>query len=274
MTRLFSTGEFAKLCGVKKDTVLYYDKIGLLKPEQVNEKGYRYYSMKDMYFMCWVMMMRSCGISLEMIMAYRENAEADNLLAMINANNEKLIAERDELDFRIKCNRLVLDTAEYLQDMEQGVCKILTVPEEYYIAGLPYYSDAKVFEDTIDFELQYLDELMEYMEAQNIYISHLEGSVVNYAAYQLEEPCFRFIETIFEKADCDRFWVKAAGKYLCVINQENYDANMDTIEMMHDYAEQHGLKLSDDTYIYPMVEYHLICDVEDDLFCYMIQILD
>ena len=29
----FKTAEFAALCGVKKDTLLHYDHIGLLKPE-------------------------------------------------------------------------------------------------------------------------------------------------------------------------------------------------------------------------------------------------
>ena len=39
---LFKTAEFAALCGVKKDTLLHYDHIGLLKPQKVGENGYRY----------------------------------------------------------------------------------------------------------------------------------------------------------------------------------------------------------------------------------------
>ena len=37
------TAAFAALCGVKKDTLLHYDRIGLLKPSRVGENGYRYY---------------------------------------------------------------------------------------------------------------------------------------------------------------------------------------------------------------------------------------
>ncbi len=40
---LFTTGEFSKLCGVKKQTLFHYDQIDILKPEYRNEKGYRYY---------------------------------------------------------------------------------------------------------------------------------------------------------------------------------------------------------------------------------------
>ena len=37
----FKTAEFAALCGVKKDTLLHYDHIGLLKPQWVGENGYQ-----------------------------------------------------------------------------------------------------------------------------------------------------------------------------------------------------------------------------------------
>ena len=36
---LFTTGEFAKLCNVRKDTLFYYDEIGLLKPEIIQDNA-------------------------------------------------------------------------------------------------------------------------------------------------------------------------------------------------------------------------------------------
>ena len=44
LRKYFTTGEFAKLCHVKKQTLFHYDEIGLLSPEIKTEKGYRYYS--------------------------------------------------------------------------------------------------------------------------------------------------------------------------------------------------------------------------------------
>ena len=45
---LFKTAAFAALCGVKKDTLLHYDHIGLLRPQEVGENGYRYYSARQL----------------------------------------------------------------------------------------------------------------------------------------------------------------------------------------------------------------------------------
>ena len=41
----FTTGEFAKLVGVTKHTLFYYDKIGIFSPEIKLDNDYRYYSV-------------------------------------------------------------------------------------------------------------------------------------------------------------------------------------------------------------------------------------
>lgn len=44
---LFTTGEFANLFGIKKQTLFHYDDIGLLKPKHRTENGYRYYTIQQ-----------------------------------------------------------------------------------------------------------------------------------------------------------------------------------------------------------------------------------
>ena len=43
---LISSGEFARMCNVSRELLIHYDKIGLLKPKEVRENGYRYYSLQ------------------------------------------------------------------------------------------------------------------------------------------------------------------------------------------------------------------------------------
>lgn len=45
--KTFSTGEFAKLLEINKDTLLYYDKIDLFKPAGTHPNGYRYYTFEQ-----------------------------------------------------------------------------------------------------------------------------------------------------------------------------------------------------------------------------------
>lgn len=47
--KLYKVAEFARLCGLPKDTVLYYDRIGLLRPAKVGSNGYRYYTFDRLF---------------------------------------------------------------------------------------------------------------------------------------------------------------------------------------------------------------------------------
>jgi len=50
MTEKYMTAaEFAAFCGVTKDTLLWYDKQGILKPAAKGANGYRYYSFRQFY---------------------------------------------------------------------------------------------------------------------------------------------------------------------------------------------------------------------------------
>ena len=56
--KYLSTGEFASLCRTRKDTLLFYDKEGLLKPRLVSENGYRRYHIGQFYEFDMVAMLK------------------------------------------------------------------------------------------------------------------------------------------------------------------------------------------------------------------------
>lgn len=45
----FTTGELSQLCKIPRKTLLYYDKLGLITPELVDENGYRYYKRSQLF---------------------------------------------------------------------------------------------------------------------------------------------------------------------------------------------------------------------------------
>ena len=66
----FKTAEFAALCGVRKDTLLHYDHIGLLKPQWVGENGYRYYAAQQLRTYDLIAALRRLGTPLAEIRDY------------------------------------------------------------------------------------------------------------------------------------------------------------------------------------------------------------
>ncbi len=60
---LFTTGEFSELCSVKKQTLLHYDEIGILKPQYRNDKGYRFYTLKQLETFSVIDILKDLGLS-------------------------------------------------------------------------------------------------------------------------------------------------------------------------------------------------------------------
>lgn len=58
----FQTGEFAKLCGVNKRTLHYYDEQGIFSPDHVGENHYRYYSARQLYPFIMIRLLRQMGL--------------------------------------------------------------------------------------------------------------------------------------------------------------------------------------------------------------------
>ncbi len=90
----FSTGEFARLCHVKKQTLFHYDDIGLLVPDRVDEHGYRSYSYRQYETFMMIAGLKEAGMSLAQIRVYLDEQDTDRRRATI-------VHELDQLNERI-----------------------------------------------------------------------------------------------------------------------------------------------------------------------------
>ena len=60
----FTVGEFAKLCGLSKQALIFYDKENVVKPKYKDRRnGYRYYTADQLEQMDSIMILREMGLS-------------------------------------------------------------------------------------------------------------------------------------------------------------------------------------------------------------------
>ena len=74
----FTTGELAKLCKIPRKTLLYYDSLGLITPEVIEENGYRYYKRTQLFALELILTMRKLDIPLAEIKTYLSNKSYTN----------------------------------------------------------------------------------------------------------------------------------------------------------------------------------------------------
>lgn len=71
----FTIGKLAKACGVKTDTVRYYERLGLLALPERTESGYRKYNQESINRLNFVRRAQALGFTLEEIMELLELSE-------------------------------------------------------------------------------------------------------------------------------------------------------------------------------------------------------
>ena len=89
--------EVAKLSGVTVRTLHYYDEIGLLKPSDTTEAGYRVYSNKDLETLQQILFFRELDFPLNEIKEIMTNPNYNKYEAL-NKHKELLMEKRKRID--------------------------------------------------------------------------------------------------------------------------------------------------------------------------------
>lgn len=100
----YRVSELAEKCNVNKETIRYYEKIGLLSEPSRTVSGYRVYSDDTANRINFIKRMQDLGFSL---------AEINKLLGVVDKDNERC---RDMYDF---VSRKIDDVQEKIRDLKR-----------------------------------------------------------------------------------------------------------------------------------------------------------
>lgn len=89
--------EIADISGVSVRMLHYYDKIGLLKPENVSQAGYRLYTADDIKKLSQILFYKELGFSLEDIKKILCSSNADKL-EVLKMQQQILTKKREKID--------------------------------------------------------------------------------------------------------------------------------------------------------------------------------
>ncbi len=125
MENLFSIGELSRYQNISKQTLIFYDKIGLFRPAYVDpDNGYRYYSASQIDYLDTILIMKKIGFSLSEIREHMQNYNIDSSLValrkqltVIDSRIEELRLIRSRLQHR--CEQM--EKAKIYREKENGV---------------------------------------------------------------------------------------------------------------------------------------------------------
>lgn len=137
----YSTGEFARLNGVNKRTLHYYDEIGLFSPEHKGENGYRYYTCMQFEQLELILLLRRIGFSIQEIKTYTQSPSGRALEQLIQEKKADIDRSIQELMaakafLSRKAEKLALE-----RSIHPGKIELVTLPAQGLLLSAPIRGD-------------------------------------------------------------------------------------------------------------------------------------
>ena len=193
---LFSIGKMARLFDMNIRTLRYYDQIGLLKPERVNERtGYRYYSSAQFERLNTIKYLRALDVPIERIAQFFEGRDV-GLMRDIFENQLRTVREKRE-----ELARIEQKIERRLEQIAQATCSRLGEIEAVEAPERRIVSLAKSFSPSADLEPLIRDLANRARLDDAIFLGKVGVSV---SLADLEEGAFERLSSVFivvEEAD-------------------------------------------------------------------------
>ena len=131
----FTTGEFAKIFGIKKQTLFYYDQCGIFKPDVVGENGYRYYSFTQLESFAVILMLRELDVHIDEIKAHMDHRSPKGLISLL----ESKISQIDDKIAYLKWSKNCIESKIRItrEGISAPIDKIVfeNQPDEYLVTS-------------------------------------------------------------------------------------------------------------------------------------------
>lgn len=228
-------GDFAKLCGTTKRTLIHYDEIGLFSPAYKDGRGYRYYSETQFDVFFTITCLRELGMPLKEIGAFLNRRSPQALKKLLLEQKEEVLREEE----RLRKIRQVIETKlslvslqEKLNFSQQITCEYS--PEEYLVTSAPLNTNnhEKIIE-TICSHIGYCNK-------HNLNAGHPYGAMLDVKELRqchFDTYAYFFTKVIDKPKECS-FHIKPAGTYAVAYLKGDYYDSGKTYETLFDWIDK------------------------------------
>lgn len=256
--RFISTGEFAKLAGVTKHTLFYYDEIGLFSPEVKMENGYRYYTLTQLEIFDVIYNLRELGVALDEIRQYMEERTPQSLLCLFKREEKMITRQIMRLKKTRDWIRKKEESVRYITKQNLEEIKVLWEPRAYLIQGEVKENDDRAWAEEIG-------KLLDFCQKKEMRSPYSIGYRQN--RKDIEQGIFDNYRVFYERLDTKpcgiSFEVRQEGNYLTAYHRGRWQDSFQTYRRILDYVKINALSLDDYFYEDAVLD-SLMCQNEED----------
>lgn len=249
---LFTTGQFARLCGTTKDTLFYYDQIGILKPKYVTENGYRRYTSGQFFDYDLISVLKQAGSSLKEIKWYFEHYDTVHFLHLFQEKQLQIVKQRRQLEQMEKMLTNTIATTIQALSETYDTPRIAMENEEWLLVVKLAFGDG----DSADSVAIRLGEHFARCQQYQLSDKFPLGSII------LKEQVLQSSDEeryFFSKASADipqeHLYHKPAGRYATIIHKGDYSSFATGYQTLLKYINDQNLIVCGNCYVYDLVSY-------------------
>ncbi len=253
MKNLFSIGELSKLQNISRQTLIFYDKIGLFCPAYVNpENGYRYYNAAQLDFLDTICIMKRIGFSLDEIKSYLKEYTLDTSMVVLRKQLTIIDRQIEELQLiksRVEHRCLQLEQSAAIRSQYAEV-SVQTVQSQYIVwqeVAAPYTLDRVSMATKQCFVRSFKEQMPVFFQS---------GAIVPLARilqgqYTLASHAFLPIE----KCSASGVVELPAGRCAVTYHTGDYLSIGTAYERLLHYCRAHRLPIISDSYEFALIDY-------------------
>lgn len=240
MSTIYSIGEMSKICNIPIQTLRYYDKIDLLKPQIKNkENNYRYYTNKQILIIKIIQYLKGLDFSLEEI---KELIKRDNLSLFVKL----FINKKIEIEHKIN------DLQGIYKQLDEH---LINVERTLLVEDAPYLELKTLDKRTIAFTRYHsacnpqgfsfrINELINQVNDNNLdqqgyimvmYYDPPENFNYDYADIEVATPVRHNHESLTREIP--------SGQYITAIHKGPYSECYKGYQAMKEWCKEHGYEI-------------------------------
>ena len=239
----FTTGELARLNGISKQTLIFYDRAGVFSPNEKDPyNGYRYYGADQLEMLDHILILKDMGLSLKEIRAFLSLPDPSDALDVLRRQREALAARQRRLSAAL--TRLNVKIGELERLETPGEVRFETLPEGW-VAARPVAPPGGTLETDIA-----LKSLLRLAHDRQLPYLYQMGTRVSREA-MAEERFTEVCEVFFPLHRAVRTRLcrpRPAGLYARCLHAGPYSQTGDTYRLMLSAIGRRGLHPLDASY--------------------------
>ena len=258
MKDYYKIGEISKIYGIGRDSLMYYEELGILKPFR-DKNGYRMYKLSDIWRLNLIKELRSLNFPMKKIKEYIDDRNIESTKEILN---KEIILIDEKIEELLSYKQNIMKRLDTINDELRNL-KLYEIDLVYINKRKALELNANITKDEeFDFLIQKLQK--DYENRFTILGNNNIGSSfcldkIKQGIYNEFKSVFCFLEDEEEIYNI----IFNEGYYLTLTYKGKYKNNKHYINKMFKYIEEKGYKIISDPIEIYKIDIHETEDINE-----------